>query len=66
VIADTTLHSVASQRTLIRAGFRLLGTDGELRHYEALLDGDHRPAYMRAERSTRTCGEAFESEMPTM
>ena len=36
VIADTTLDNVASQRTLIRAGFRLVGTDGELHHYEAL------------------------------
>lgn len=38
VIADTTLDNVASQRTLIRAGFRLLGADDELHHYEALLD----------------------------
>jgi RimJ/RimL family protein N-acetyltransferase len=44
VIADTTLDNIASQRTLIRAGFRLVGTDGELRHYEALLDIGHRPA----------------------
>lgn len=27
----------------IRAGFRLVGTDGELHHYEALLDIGHRP-----------------------
>jgi RimJ/RimL family protein N-acetyltransferase len=38
VIADTTLDNVASQRTLIRAGFRLAGMDGELLYYEALLD----------------------------
>ena len=38
VIADTALDNIASQRTLIRAGFRLVGTDGELHHYEALLD----------------------------
>ena len=37
VIADTTLDNIASQRTLIRAGFRLVSTDGELHHYEALL-----------------------------
>jgi RimJ/RimL family protein N-acetyltransferase len=39
VIADTTLDNIASQRTLIRAGFRLVGTDAELRHYEVLLNG---------------------------
>jgi GNAT superfamily N-acetyltransferase len=38
VIAETTLDNVASQRTLIRAGFRLACMDGELHHYEALLD----------------------------
>jgi len=44
VIADTTLDNIASQRTLIRAGFRLLSTNGELHHYEALLDIGHRLA----------------------
>jgi RimJ/RimL family protein N-acetyltransferase len=39
VIADTTLDNVASQRTLIRAGFRLVGTDAELHSYEVLLSG---------------------------
>ena len=43
VIADTDLDNIASQRTLIRAGFRLVGTDDELHHYEALLDIGHRP-----------------------
>jgi RimJ/RimL family protein N-acetyltransferase len=43
VIADTTLDNIASQRTLIRAGFRLVGTDGELHHYGASLDIGHRP-----------------------
>jgi RimJ/RimL family protein N-acetyltransferase len=38
VIADTTLDNIASQRTLIRAGFRLVSTDAELHHYEVLLD----------------------------
>ena len=38
VIADTTLDNIASQRTLIRAGFRLVGADDELQQYEALLD----------------------------
>jgi len=41
VIADTTPDNVASQRTLLNAGFRLVSTDAELRHYEALLDGSH-------------------------
>ena len=39
VIADTTLDNIASQRTLIRAGFRLVSTDAELHHYEVLLNG---------------------------
>jgi hypothetical protein len=39
VIADTTLDNIASHRTLIRAGFRLVGTDAELHHYEVLLEG---------------------------
>jgi|ERR1019366_1822036 RimJ/RimL family protein N-acetyltransferase len=30
VIADTTLDNIASQRTLIRAGFRLVSTDAEV------------------------------------
>ena len=38
VIADTALDSPASQRTLVRAGFRLVSADDELYHYEALLD----------------------------
>jgi len=37
VIADTTLDNIASQRTLIGAGFRLMSTDAELHHYEVLL-----------------------------
>ena len=37
VIADTTLDNIASQRTLVRAGFRLVSTDTELHHYEVLL-----------------------------
>jgi RimJ/RimL family protein N-acetyltransferase len=40
VIADTDLDNIASQRTLSRAGFRLIGTDSKLHHYEALLDID--------------------------
>ena len=53
VIADTTLDNIASQRTLIRAGFRLVGADDEgyrgdqydvLLDYEALLDRGRRPA----------------------
>jgi RimJ/RimL family protein N-acetyltransferase len=44
VIADTTLDNIASQRTLIRAGFTLVRTDDELQYYEALLDDGHRTA----------------------
>ena len=38
VIADTTVDNVASQRTLIRAGFRLVHTDTELHRFEMLFD----------------------------
>jgi RimJ/RimL family protein N-acetyltransferase len=37
VIADTTLDNIASQRTLARAGFRLVSSDAELHHYEVVL-----------------------------
>ena len=37
VFADTALDNVASQRTLIRAGFRLISTDAALHHYEIPL-----------------------------
>lgn len=37
VVADTTLDNIASQRTLIRAGFRLISADDESNYYEALL-----------------------------
>ena len=40
VTADTTLDNIASRRTLIRAGFRLVSTDAELHRYEVLLNGD--------------------------
>ena len=40
VTANTTLDNIASQRTLIRAGFRLVRTDAELHHYEVNLGGD--------------------------
>jgi RimJ/RimL family protein N-acetyltransferase len=40
VIADTTLDNIASQRTLIRAGFRRVRSDAELHHYEVLLEAD--------------------------
>ena len=39
VIANTALDNIASQRTLIRAGFRLVNTDAELHYYEVLLKG---------------------------
>jgi RimJ/RimL family protein N-acetyltransferase len=37
VIADTTLDNIASQRTLTRAGFRLVCSDAELHYYEVVL-----------------------------
>jgi RimJ/RimL family protein N-acetyltransferase len=37
VIADTTLDNIASQRTLVRAGFRLVTTDDEFHYYEMSL-----------------------------
>jgi RimJ/RimL family protein N-acetyltransferase len=37
VVAATTPDNVASMRTLVRVGFRLVTTDGELCHYEVLL-----------------------------
>ena len=43
VIADTALDNIASQRTLIRAGFRFVRTDDGAHYYEALLDIEHRP-----------------------
>jgi RimJ/RimL family protein N-acetyltransferase len=39
VIADTALDNVASQRALVRAGFRVVSTDSQLHHYETLVDG---------------------------
>jgi RimJ/RimL family protein N-acetyltransferase len=39
VTAETTLDNIASQRTLVRAGFRLVGSDDGLHCYEAVLDG---------------------------
>jgi RimJ/RimL family protein N-acetyltransferase len=39
VIADTHLDNIASQRTLTRAGFRLVRTDAELHYFEALPEG---------------------------
>jgi RimJ/RimL family protein N-acetyltransferase len=38
VRADTTIDNVASQRSLMRAGFNLLSTDDELHYYELLID----------------------------
>jgi RimJ/RimL family protein N-acetyltransferase len=39
VVADTGLDNVASQRTLIRAGFRLVRSDAELQYYEITVEG---------------------------
>jgi RimJ/RimL family protein N-acetyltransferase len=38
VYAETTLGNVASQRSLIRAGFHLVRSDDALHHYELLLE----------------------------
>jgi len=43
VVADTTTDNIASQRTLLRAGFRLVSTDSELHRYRALLDAAPHP-----------------------
>jgi len=40
VIADTKLDNIASQHTLIRAGFQLVIADDQLRYYEVLLGQD--------------------------
>jgi RimJ/RimL family protein N-acetyltransferase len=37
IFADTTPNNFASQRTLVRAGFRLVRTEGDLYRYEASL-----------------------------
>src|SRR5580700_4283044 len=39
VVADTAVDNIASQRTLVKAGFRLVSTDAELHLYEMLLMG---------------------------
>ncbi len=41
VMADTTQENTASQRTLIRAGFHLVGSDEELHYYEAHVGAGH-------------------------
>jgi RimJ/RimL family protein N-acetyltransferase len=38
VVADTTPENIASQRTLVRSGFRLVRTDADLHYYEVLLN----------------------------
>jgi RimJ/RimL family protein N-acetyltransferase len=38
VIAETTLDNIASQRTLVRAGFHHMSTDTEVHHYELVLE----------------------------
>ena len=43
IIADTTLDNISSQRALVRAGFRLVGAEDELQHYEALLHIANQP-----------------------
>lgn len=44
VFAETALDNVASQQTLVRAGFRFVGSDDELHRYEVLLGRGPRPA----------------------
>lgn len=43
VVADTTADNVASQRTLERAGFRHMGTNGDTVLYERRLDAPAQP-----------------------
>jgi RimJ/RimL family protein N-acetyltransferase len=38
VIADATVDNLASQRTLLQAGFDLVASDGELHRYEFVVD----------------------------
>ncbi|MHB8380453.1 MAG: GNAT family N-acetyltransferase [Acidimicrobiales bacterium] len=38
VVADTTRDNLASQRTLVTAGFRLMSSDVELHNYEVILN----------------------------
>jgi RimJ/RimL family protein N-acetyltransferase len=49
VVADTTLDNIASQRTLLGAGFRLVDIDDELHHYVAVLHHRRRQASVDAE-----------------
>jgi RimJ/RimL family protein N-acetyltransferase len=48
VRADTTLDNIASQRTLVRAGFQLVGSDDQLHYYLASLE--HRPETRQVQR----------------
>jgi RimJ/RimL family protein N-acetyltransferase len=48
VVADTTLDNIASQRTLLGAGFRLVDSDDEFHHYAAVLDHGRRRASVHA------------------
>jgi RimJ/RimL family protein N-acetyltransferase len=43
VIADTTVENMASQRTLTRAGFRLVRTDDDLHYYEVVFKAETAP-----------------------
>ena len=43
VVADTAPANAASQRTLVRAGFRLVGTDGDRHSFELHLEGGDAP-----------------------
>jgi RimJ/RimL family protein N-acetyltransferase len=44
VIADTTIDNIASQQTLVRAGFRFVSTSDDLHLYEFVLGGPAAPA----------------------
>jgi RimJ/RimL family protein N-acetyltransferase len=44
LLADTTMDNIASQRTLLRAGFRETSTDGELVYYEDIVGASARPS----------------------
>ena len=42
VTAETTVDNPASRRTLERAGFRLVGTDGELQRFDTVVGDEQR------------------------
>ena len=52
VVADTTLDNIPSQRTLIRAGFRLVSADDELTRHSSPMS--HQPESISQTSKRRT------------